>query len=162
MPELVPTDLWGRSAHNLLRNSNAWKNGIRPNELERAGHKCELCGAKDERLICHDKWKYDDRRATVTLIAFEIHCRSCDSVTHLGLAMKFGPPEEVLKAALLHLCRVNNCQAETGMGLIADAFAQWDKWSANKWKIKVSVELLGKYPELKQLPGFNPGGASGA
>src|SRR5712691_9288507 len=93
-PQLVPSPLWGINAHKLLGRGSAWKR-IRSDALEASGHRCEICGETPspiygDPLICLELWRYDDNRATATLIGFEIHCSACDKATHMGRAMEVG------------------------------------------------------------------------
>lgn len=155
-PELVPAPLWGRSAYRMLGTRAIWKKKIRPDALAAASKRCCLCGTADDRLICHDKWQYDDEKAIATLAGFEIHCGMCDTVTHLGRAMQGDNPREVFLAALAHLCAVNQCPPEAAQELLADALAVWERRNKKRWTIKVAAPLIRLYPELAALPEFVP------
>lgn len=156
IPELVPAPLWGRSAYRMLGQRVIWKKKIRPDALTAANNRCCICGAADGRLICHDKWQYDDKNATATLAGFEIHCGMCDTVTHLGRAMQGDDPREVFLAALAHLCAVNHCPPNAAQGILADALAVWEQRNKKKWTIEVAAPLVKRYPELAALPEFVP------
>lgn len=156
IPELVPKPLWGRSAFRMLRQRATWTKQIRPDALAKSKHSCELCGCNSERLICHDKWQYDDRNSTATLAGFEIHCPDCDTVTHFGQAVNRGDREEVLIAVLKHLCQVNQCTTDVAHSLLVNALEKWTTRNKRKWKIIVADTLLARYPELAALPSFTP------
>ena len=150
---MVPSDLWGRSAYRMLGGKAAWRKQIRPDALAKAKDQCETCGESSGSLICHDKWVYDDKKAIATLSGFEIHCRGCDSVTHIGRMVAIGAdPTPIFE----HLCRVNKCKFQEAVTTIDDAAVLWEKRDKKKWKIVVAPALLKKYPELAALPNFKP------
>ena len=156
LPELVPAPLWGRSAYRMLGGRVAWTKRIRPDALAKSGNRCDICGSAEGRLICHDKWQYDDKVATATLVGFEIHCTNCDAVTHIGLAANLGNREEVVMSAVAHLCKVNRCSEDEAVEILFAAMDLWNKRSQKKWKIKVAPPLVKTYPELAELPNFMP------
>jgi hypothetical protein len=156
VPELVPGPLWGRSAFQMLGRRATWTKQIRPDALEQAGNRCTFCGASEGRMICHDKWQYDDKQAIATLVGFEIHCVKCDAVTHVGRAMQTGPRREILLAVLNHLCEVNKCPPKAAEGILSSALDQWTKRNKKKWTVKVAASLIERYPVLAALPDFVP------
>ena len=156
IPELIPSDLWGRSAYKMLGAKPAWRKKIRPDAVKRADGKCEICGVKAKRLICHDKWSYNDNTATASLVGFEVHCGDCDLVTHFKRAMMVMDKEEVLRSVLFQLCKVNACQEVDAAKIITDADALWSKRNRKKWSLRIAPALVKIYPELKELPNFNP------
>lgn len=160
VPELVPAPLFGRCASQMLRGKALWRTKIRPDTLATGGNCCCICGAVDGPLICHDKWQYDDKAATATLTGFEIHCRMCDAVTHVGrnmqLATQAGNPQQFLLAVLNHLCAVNRCPPHVAEGIIADSMTVWERRSKKRWTVKVAPSLVKQYPELAALPEFTP------
>jgi hypothetical protein len=74
-----------------------------------SGQSLSICVASADVLVCHDKWKYDDEASVATLVGFEIHCRSCDAVTHVGWIAQVKDREQALKDARMKLCEVNEC-----------------------------------------------------
>ena len=154
VPEMVPGPLWGRSAFRMLGQRVAWTKKIRPDALAEANNSCSFCRTTEGRMICHDKWQYNDEQAIATLVGFEIHCAMCDAVTHLGRAAMTGPPEEALLAALNHLCRVNECLPEVAEQIVSNALSQWKNRNKKKWTVKVQLALVARYPELAALPDF--------
>jgi hypothetical protein len=156
MPELVPGPLWGRSAYRMLGSKVVWKKQIRGDALSEASNRCSICGSEGQRLVCHDKWKYDDKQATATLIGFQINCGDCDAVTHIGMSVQISQREEVMLSAVAHLCTVNQCTPEVAVNILTDALAQWEKRNKKKWRVRVAPALVKKYPELAALPKFVP------
>lgn len=156
VPELVPVPLWGRSAFKMLGQRAPWIKRIRPDALAESNGACSLCRSSEGRMICHDKWKYDDERAIATLVGFEIHCAMCDVVTHVGRAAITGSAEVVLLDVLNHLCRINICPPDVAEQILKDALEQWNIRNKKKWTVKVIPALVARYPELAPLPEFLP------
>jgi hypothetical protein len=152
-PEMVPSDLWGRSAYRMLGGRAAWRKQIRPDALAKSKDQCETCGDSSGTLVCHDRWVYDDKKAIATLSGFEIHCRGCDSVTHFGRMFKIGAD---LTPIFAHVCRVNECNFQEAVTTLKDACLLWEKRDKKKWRIVVASALLKTYPELAELPSFRP------
>ena len=149
-PELVPAPLWGRSAYRLLGRGAHWK-AIRRDTLQAASHRCSICGSDKGQLSCHEKWRYNERRATATLIGFEIHCSDCDAVTHAGRATALGLGDVVVR----QLCKLNGCTAPQAKRMIEAAIVVWEKRSAKLWKVVVAAPLLKAYPQLQVLQAYN-------
>ena len=154
IPELIPNDLWGRSASQMLGRRIVWTKKIRPEAIAKADNRCQICGEKAERLICHDKWNYDGKKLIATLVCFEIHCSDCDLVTHFGRAMSYGDQNVVYEGAIVQLCKVNKCRPPTSHKILEEAIEIWMERSKKKWSVKVAPELLETYPELEGLPTY--------
>ncbi len=88
----------------MLKGKSAWTRKIRLDAIAAAGAECQLCADNAATLVCHERWKYNDKTNISTLIGFEVHCRACDSVTHIGRAAKMGDGEQVLMEAVRTLC----------------------------------------------------------
>jgi hypothetical protein len=113
----------------MLGGRVVWKKRIRPDALARSKERCNVCAAKAEKLLCHDKWVYDDKKAIAMLAGFEMHCE---------------------------LCKVNKCDEKAALTILTDAHKKWGKRNEKTWKIGVAPELLESYPELEGLPEFKP------
>ncbi len=140
----------------MLGQRAVWKKQIRADALAKTNNCCSICGQSAKRLVCHDKWKYDDKRAVATLIGFEIHCGDCDAATHPGLALSIYPREKTEKIILAQLCKVNGCTKREAKELIAKAAQIWDGRNKKDWKLQVEPALVRQYPELAALPKFTP------
>ena len=151
VPELIPAALAGRSAYRMLKGKVAWKK-IRTAALEEAKHRCVHCRQRGKILFCHEKWRFDHRRATVKLFGFEMACGRCNSVLQAGQAMLAGYENEVIE----HLCRINQCDEMNALDILSKAFQKWDVRNEVNWKIEVSQALLKQYPELAALPSYKP------
>ncbi len=148
VPELVPRPLWGISAYRLLGRGRAWKT-IRQAALEASDQQCSICGSTETGLTCHERWDYDDRHGTATLVGFEIHCHRCDAVTHMGRAVANGFAEE----AIATFCRVNRVTKQEAGKAFRSAMGEWHRRSEKEWTITVAGPLLEQYPQLAILSG---------
>jgi hypothetical protein len=126
---LVPETLWRKSLRNLLPRSK-WE-AIRQVELDRTGRKCEVCGHQGIGLICHEVWDYDDERHIATLKSFQIVCRTCDMVHHIGRAGAIGRGEE----AIQHLMKVNSLSKTEAIQYIQAARGIWMDRNRYDWTI---------------------------
>lgn len=144
-PELVPKPLWGMSGANLLSRQD-W-DAIRRPELEKARHCCAVCSSPGPGLICHEQWAYDDDLKTATLIGFEVHCKSCDLVTHMGRAMSHGMGNQ----AIAQFCLINKATPSEAEQVYQEAFSLWQKRSRAIWSLRVAEAILQQYPQLSIL-----------
>jgi hypothetical protein len=145
-PDPVPRPLWRITAYRMLKRGKPWKS-IRQDALERAGHKCDVCGAATQPLFCHERWHYDEKRGTATLYGFQILCDPCNWATHIGLAGLRGHGEE----ALAQLCRVSGISRKQAEVLRRRALETWERRSQVEWKVAVKRKLIQRYPQLKPL-----------
>ncbi|MFC1893311.1 hypothetical protein ACFLYR_04650 [Chloroflexota bacterium] len=130
---LVPKILWGKSLRNLLAR-NEWE-AIRQLELDRADKRCEVCGHQGIGLICHEVWEYDDERHIATLKGFQIVCRTCDMVHHIGRAGAIGRGEE----AIQHLIKVNSLSGTEVIKQLQAALGTWVERNKYDWTIDWGV-----------------------
>jgi len=147
-PDPVPRLLWRISAYRMLKRGKPWES-IRQDALERAGQKCDICGAATPPLFCHERWHYDEKRGTATLYGFQIVCDPCNWATHIGLAGVRGHAEE----ALAQLCRVNSISRKQAQVLKRRAMETWKKRNQMQWKIALMPKLAERYPQLRPLAG---------
>jgi predicted restriction endonuclease len=62
---------------------------LRRTVYQRAGHRCEICGASREdgaRLEAHERWSYQSATRVQRLVRLLCLCSACHEVTHFGLA----------------------------------------------------------------------------
>jgi hypothetical protein len=128
--ELVPSPLWGRSLSHFSgeddRTREIWGK-IRGVELTRTGGRCEVCAEKAE--VVHEKWEYDDEHWLQRLTGFEVLCRPCSNVHHLGFSIKTGAGSEVFE----RFVRINALSRNEAERLMKEAFELWEKRSAGRW-----------------------------
>lgn len=144
--DLVPRTSWGKSLSQLARTKGSgfkrvWDR-IRERELERCGFKCEICGASGEKgeLLCHEKWRYDDSDCTQRLTGYEVVCKDCNLILHMGRTRVIG----CVGRAVAHF------QAVTGLGknalskAVNEATAEWRERSTITWNIDISSDPLAR------------------
>ena len=134
----------------MLSGRVAWRKRIRPDALAQANNCCSRCGAGEGQLSCHERWEYDDKQSTATLLGFEIRCSNCHLVAHAGRAKALGKEE----VAIAHLCAVNGWKRERAAAILREARSVWSTRSMREWRITVTPSLLNQYPELAALPEF--------
>lgn len=144
-PELVPKPLWRRSGANLLCRQD-W-DAIRRPELEKARNCCAVCSTPGPALICHEQWTYDDNLKTATLSGFEIHCKNCDLVTHMGRARAHGMWDQ----AVAQFCAVNRATPTQVEAAYQEAIVLWQKRNRASWRVRIADALLEQYPQLSVL-----------
>ena len=156
-PALVPRPLWGRSVYNRLPRKQ-WES-LRRTVLEVAANTCTHCAEQyDSHMVCHEVWTYDDVKHVATLTAFEIVCRDCDSVLHLGKSLLIGAKKhdegsaERGDQAVKQLMKVSGITKRQANTLIDDAFGRWMDRSKHKtWAVKIARELIERHPVLASL-----------
>jgi hypothetical protein len=129
--ELVPSSSWYNNVRSSV--SRAEWNKIREKVHKLSGNKCEICGAVDEQLDCHEKW--DFASGVQKLVALQSVCRDCHNVKHIGLAKIKG----FYRKALEHLASVNQVTLIEAEKQARQAFAIWDERSYQKWKLDLSL-----------------------
>ncbi len=107
--ELIPRTCWNKNLRKLLK-ANRW-NQISKSVREAANHKCEICGAKCEKLEAHEQWEYNDVNRVQSLKRIIAVCPDCHHVIHLG-ATKMRLGLDAYKDALEHYKKVNNYDDE--------------------------------------------------
>lgn len=124
--ELVPKDVWDK---------------IRTEQYKKAGHRCEICGARGG-LDCHERWEYDDEKHVQRLVGFAALCKNCHMIKHAGFSMHTPRGRAMYDRDELigHFCAVNVCSKRDFFRHEDDAFAKWRERSEHVWK-----QDLGKY-----------------
>jgi len=136
--ELVPKSLWRQGLYHTLPRKE-WRR-LRERELEKAGHRCEVCGAQG-RLYCHEVWEYDDRKGVRRLRGFEIVCSLCNFLHHFGLANTLASQGRLdLKVIIQHYLEVNGVSRERFDQDRAEAHRVWLARSLIVWETD-----LGEY-----------------
>ena len=87
--DLVPYSCWFTNVRSCVTDTD-WERLRRP-VVRRAGHRCEACGAAEDRtagggLDVHERWDYDDATGVQALRRLLALCRACHESTHYGLA----------------------------------------------------------------------------
>lgn len=140
--ELIPSSSWGTNVRELLGQSK-WDR-VRRQVYERAGNRCELCGACHVTLTgtrtsypveCHEVWEYDDERHVQRLVRMIALCPACHSVKHYGRTSKMG----YARVAEAHLARVNGWTDREVTEHITEAKTQYEQRRAFPWELDLST-----------------------
>jgi hypothetical protein len=129
-PDLVPTTSWYKNLRN--KDPKAWGK-IRKASYAKAGHKCEICGAKG-MLHCHEQWEYDNIKGIQKLVGLISLCPDCHEVMHIGLAELNGRYEN----AIQHMMKVNNIGKRKAEEIVRSSFIAWKKLSKIQWELDLS------------------------
>jgi len=149
--DLVPLKSWGKSLSRLARTRGSgfrsiWDR-IRERELERCGYKCEICGTSGEKgeLLCHEKWCYDESDYTQRLTGFEVVCKDCNLILHMGRTGVIG----LVDRAVAHFQSVTGLGKNEFIKAVNEAKAEWRVRSTHTWKIDASSDPLARRFEKK-------------
>lgn len=106
--ELIPKTAWFSSLYRLIPRE-VWK-FIRAEHIKTAGAKCEICSSSVKPLYLHEVWEYDDKKHVQKLLRFQLLCRKCHWVKHIGLAREKADRGELdFDELVKHFCKVNRC-----------------------------------------------------
>lgn len=102
--EPIPNFTWGISLANKLPREE-WDE-LRTKVYRAANYECEVCGANNKTLHCHEVWFWDESRRIQRLVKLECCCELCHDVHH------FGRTSEIKSATYVdrcigHWCKVN-------------------------------------------------------
>lgn len=125
--ELVPSTCWESNLRNLVA-PEVWS-AVRQKVLARAGYRCEVCGAREARLDCHEIWRYEDGRQILDDIA--ALCRACHLTKHAGYAQVSGKMELVIS----QLMEVNGWDKQRAVAYLREKFDEWSQRSELEWKL---------------------------
>ncbi len=129
--ELIPRTCWFKNVRSEVTPTQ-WEK-LRKQTLEKAGHRCEVCGGGG-RLECHEVWEYDDERCVQRLLGLMALCRPCHEVKHIGLAGVRGRREQVMR----HLARVNGWSREDAELYVEAVFETWHRRSGREWTLDIT------------------------
>jgi len=136
--DLVPSSCWFVDARSCLSDRDGQR--VRVMVLDRAAHRCEVCGApRDERvrrrLEVHERWTFDDAARVQALRRLICLCSDCHAATHFGLAGVRG----LAPAARAHLVAVTGMTEDQAARHVAEAYATWHERSASTWTLDLSL-----------------------
>lgn len=150
VPELVPSPLFHKSAHDQFKNDKRWKH-IRDDTRAKVDSRCSAC-ATQSNPHCNEVWKYHDGGdiGVAELIAFEILCRDCHDAHHIGRIMVLGD-EGVFNKVLGHLAKVNGISDREALALVSASLTTHSKRSKKPWMVTVTPNLVALYPDLIEI-----------
>ncbi len=136
--DLVPRSCWFTNVRSCVSEQD-WQRLRRP-MLRRAGYRCEICGAGQDRdarqwLDLHERWDYDEPAAVQRLRRLIAVCQPCHEVTHFGLANVRGRTEE----AFAHLCSVTGMDRDAAGAHVDAAQQVWLARSRRTWELDLSM-----------------------
>ncbi len=138
--ELVPAGSWAKTLSQRARAKESFRptwEKIRRRELDRAGYRCEICGA-DGVLECNERWSYDDVNHVQKLTGYRVVCPNCLSILNIGRTVQVGG----LERALSHFIRVTGFTEDDLRTASANAIATWKTRSRYQWRVDVTGEPL--------------------
>jgi len=137
--EPIPQFTWGLSLANKLPKQE-WDE-LRQRIYKDAGHECEICGATNRTLHCHEVWEFDFRKKIQRLVRLECCCELCHDVHHFGRS-KVTKSKEYVEELIDHWCKVNKKTRNDFM------LYEWDIRKLNRkrakipWVVKVGRKVL--------------------
>lgn len=133
-PELIPSRCWGADLSRVL-SQRLWKQ-VRAPVVERAAGRCEICGAPVKRLICHERWEYDDTAGIAHLRELIALCFKCSGVIHWGNSQAMANAGKINMAGIWwQFMRVSGIGREAAQDHLDHAFALWRQRSQQSWTI---------------------------
>lgn len=119
VPELVPSNLWGKAPRTFV-GQTIW-NKIRKYVRERAGNKCEICGSS-ERLEIHERYKIKGNY--LILVRLICVCKHCHSLIHPGFTLSQSKnPELTFQNIAEEMADINDIETSLMSNLINYCFA---------------------------------------
>jgi hypothetical protein len=141
---VIPESSWGKSLANLAyRQGSGFRgtwNRIVKKEIDRAGGKCEYCGAIDKGLLVNEEWEFDGSKLMQRLKGYKVSCRDCNLILHAGRTSLEG----YLDDAKEHFEKVTGLNANDLAVAVLSATAEGKARSAKMWKVDVSSEPLAQ------------------
>ena len=157
--DLIPQTSWFTNVRAAVDPAD-WDR-LRRMVYQRAGYRCESCGAAADRdhriqLEAHERFAYDVQAGVQRLVRLICLCAACHGVTHFGHTMLLGDaPAQVAINHLQTVAAMTDVQTERH---IRDAFARWQRRSAVRWYVDLSlitgagIRLSEAAPSAPQLP----------
>lgn len=102
--EPIPQFTWGISLANKLPPKE-WHE-LRQKVYRDAGYECEICGATNWTLHCHEVWIFEYRKRIQRLVRLECCCEICHDVHHYGRSKEVKSASYLIKL-VEHWCKVN-------------------------------------------------------
>ena len=133
LPELITQTSFFKNLRSLLPTTT-W-NKLRHQTYTAANHTCQICGAKNTTLHCHETWSYNTQTHTQKLEGLIALCPNCHEVKHIGLAKMRGRYTH----AITHMCLVNNMTLTEAQHAITHAWTTWHKHNQITWTLDTSL-----------------------
>jgi hypothetical protein len=136
--DMVPSSCWFTNVRGCVISQD-WER-LRRMITRRAGHRCEICGAAEDRvtgrwLEAHERWAYHDATGVQALCRLICLCSDCHLTTHLGYANVTGRAGH----ALAHLRQVTGMTDEQVRRHVQAANNLWITRSRRIWTLDLSI-----------------------
>lgn len=132
--DMIPKTSYFKNVRSIF-NECDW-NLIRHHIYERAGHRCECCGAKRSKYLeAHERWIFDYETRTQKLIRIIALCRLCHQATHYGRS-KVTKEISKINTHIMKVRKINEIELKNH---IKEAFEIWKKRNEVKWIIDISI-----------------------
>lgn len=137
--EPIPISTWGISLANRLPKPE-WDE-IRQQKYRDANYRCEVCGAVNRTLHCHEVWIFDERRFIQKLARFECCCELCHDVHHFGRSKETRALSYVDRL-IGHWCKVNKRTRADFLNYEREIFDLNRKRADRQYIVKVGKRIL--------------------
>lgn len=135
----IPISTWGVSLSNRLPKKE-WDE-LRQKVYRGANYTCEICGATNRTLHCHEKWVFDDKKRIQRLKRFECCCDLCHDVHHFGRSKETRSASYVRKL-VKHWCKINSKTEKDFMRYESEIYALNKKRADRFYIVKVGRRTL--------------------
>ena len=137
--EPIPASTWGLSLANRLPEKE-W-DVIRTKVYRDANYQCEICGATNRTLYCHEVWGFKENKQIQFLRGFECCCDLCSDVHHFGRS-KATRASSYIDRLIGHWCRVNKKTRVDFMEYENEIFTLNKKRADKQYIVKVGRRIL--------------------
>jgi hypothetical protein len=136
--DLVPSSCWFTNIRSCVTQQH-WER-LRRMITRRAGYRCEICGAAEDRatgrrLEAHERWAYHDTSGVQALRRLICLCSDCHLATHLGYANVTGRTGH----ALAQLRQVTGMTEEQVRRHVQAANDLWIARSRRTWTLDLRI-----------------------
>jgi hypothetical protein len=80
--ELIPINSWYYNLRNAMTKKE-W-DLLRDSIAKKVLNNCAICKKNSKKIEVHEKWKFNNKKNTQTLISLEPICHLCHSCIHIG------------------------------------------------------------------------------
>lgn len=142
--DLIPSTSWFTNVRSAVSGRDWFR--LRNMVYRRAGHRCEACGAGEDKaagryLECHERWFYRVRPGVASdvqvLRRLICLCSCCHATTHFGHTSLAG--DQAQQAAMTHLMVVTGMDAGQATAHVEEAFRLWASRSERDWTVDLSL-----------------------
>jgi len=146
--DLIPGSSWGSNLARLLTRGS-WSRICRP-LIAAVGQRCEMCGAKERELDCHERWEYHEplfegKCGVQKLVGLWVMCPECHATQHFGRRHGPGRAAESLER-LRRIGRMSEREAQAYRAFVLD---RWERRSRVEWMLDLSSLVTHEPLEIR-------------